>query len=210
MVFVIRWPLPRRFVSGARITGLLVLLGSLPLLYAQAQPGSAPQSSADTWQQHDGRHDFDFELGHWKAHVKLLLHPLTHSTEWDELSGEVITRPLSMLEGWNVSEMKVDSPTTHKHIELLAVRLYNPSSHQWSIYGSSVTAGSFDPPMIGHFERGRGELYSQDMYEGKPIFVRFIWTRVSADHTKLEQAFSQDGGRTWETNWIYEGERTRG
>ena len=78
-----------------------------------------------------------------------------------------------MLEGWNESEMQVDSPTSHNHIELRAVRLYNPSTHRWAIYGSSIKTGVFDPPMIGQFSNGRGELYSQDTWQDRAIFVRF-------------------------------------
>ena len=58
---------------------------------------------------HDGRHDFDFELGTWNAHVRKLVHPLAGSQEWDTFDGTVVTRTLPMLEGWNESEMKVDS-----------------------------------------------------------------------------------------------------
>jgi hypothetical protein len=112
-----------------------------------------------------------------------------------------------MLEGWNESEMQVDSPTSGNHIKILAVRLYNPATHQWAIYGSSIDSGVFDPPMIGQFRDGRGEFYSQDTYQGRAIFVRFIWQKIDENRTKLEQAFSADGGKTWETNWIYEGER---
>jgi len=174
---------------------------------AQAEPPARPIDASEGSAQHDGRHDFDFELGRWNAHVKKLVHPLSHSTEWDELTGTVVTRTLPMLEGWNESEMRVESPTSHRHLELLAVRLYNPSTRQWAIYGSSITTGVFDPPMIGQFSNGRGELYSQDTFQGRAIYVRFIWQRVDANKTRLEQAFSEDGGKTWETNWIYEGQR---
>jgi hypothetical protein len=186
--------------------GLLVsgLLGSS---WVQAELPKKPPSESANNMQPDGRHDFDFEVGSWNAHVKTLVHRLSHSTDWDEFSGTVVTRTLPMLEGWNESEMQVDSPKSGKHIALLAVRLYNPSTHQWAIYGSSVKTGTFDPPMIGQFQNGRGEFYSQDTWESRPIFVRFIWKSIDATHTSLEQAYSDDGGKTWETNWIYDGER---
>ena len=158
---------------------------------------------------HDGRHDFDFEVGTWKAHVRKLLHPLTGSHEWDELDGTVVTRSLPMLEGWNESEMKVDSPTTHTHIEILAVRLYNPASQQWSIYGSSIKTGIFDPPQIGQFNNKRGEFYAQDAFQGRAVYIRYAWQDVSQASTHFEQAFSADGGKTWETNWIYDGTRAK-
>ena len=180
-------------------------LGILLSATAVCLPALGDDSAAAT--QRDGRHDFDFEIGRWKAHVKTLVHRLSHANDWDELSGTVVTRALPMLEGWNESEMRVDSPTTHKHLELLAVRLYNPTTHQWAIYGSSIKSGVFDPPMIGQFKDGRGELYSQDTWEGRAIYVRFIWQSIDRGRTHLEQAYSDDGGKTWETNWIYDGQR---
>lgn len=189
------------------LLGSILLSALIACWSAQADPPNKPADSPEGNRQRDGRHDFDFEIGRWRAHVKKLVHPLSHSTEWDELSGIVVTRTLPMLEGWNESEMQVDSPTSHNHIEILAVRLYNPSTHQWAIYGSSIKTGVFDPPMIGQFSRGRGELYSQDTWQGRAIYVRFIWQSIDANRTRLEQAFSEDGGKTWETNWIYDGQR---
>ncbi len=183
------------------------MLATLLSWSAHADPPNMPVVPAESTTLRDGRHDFDFEIGRWRAHVKTLVHRLSHSSDWDEFSGTVVTRALPMLEGWNESEMQVDSPTSRRHIELLAVRLYNPSTHQWAIYGSSIKTGVFDPPMIGQFRNGRGEFYCQDTLEGRAIFVRFIWQRIDANRTKLEQAYSDDGGKTWETNWIYEGER---
>ena len=107
---------------------------------------------------HDGRHDFDFEVGTWKAHVRTMVHRLTGLNDWEELDGTVVTRSLPMLEGWNESEMRVDS-STHRRIEILAVRVYSPVSRQWSIYGSSVKTGVFDPPQVGQFNNGHGEFY---------------------------------------------------
>jgi len=195
-----------RPLQGAMCLGAvqsIVLCCSL----ATAQQPTQTSGKAQNDISKDGRHDFDFEVGNWNAHVKTLVHRLSHAADWDEFSGVVTTRTLPKLEGWNESEMQVDSQKSGKHLELLAVRTYNPSTHQWSIYGTSVKTGVFDPPMIGQFEKGRGEFYSQDTWEGQPVFVRFIWQRVDANHTRLEQAYSNDGGKTWETNWIYEGER---
>jgi hypothetical protein len=148
-------------------------------------------------------------VGTWKAHVRKLLHPLTGSHEWDDFDGIVVTRSLPMLEGWNESEMKVDSPTTHTHIEILAVRLYNPASQQWSIYGSSIKTGIFDPPQVGQFNNKRGEFYAQDTIQGRAVYIRYVWQDLSPVSTHFEQAFSADGGKTWETNWIYDGTRVK-
>jgi hypothetical protein len=174
-------------------------LESTPTASSSGKPAALP----------DGRHDFDFEVGTWKAHVRRLAHRLSGSNEWDDLYGTVVTRSLPMLEGWNESEMTVDSPTTHKRIEILAVRLYNPASHQWSIYGSDIKTGVFDPPQVGQFNNGRGEFYAQDIQEGRAVYIRYVWEKVTDDSTRFEQAFSVDGGKTWEPNWIYEGSRIK-
>jgi hypothetical protein len=155
----------------------------------------------------DGRHDFDFEVGTWKAHVHTLHHRLSAAIDWEDYDGTVVTRTLPMLEGWNESEMRVENPLTHKRIELLAVRLYNPDSRQWSIYGSSLKTGVFDPPVVGQFSNGHGEFYGQDSWEGRAITVRYSWQAIGHDKAHFEQAFSQDGGKTWEVNWIYDGTR---
>jgi len=191
-------------VCVSLFTALLWL--ALPAMaIAQASTPNIQESAA----AHDGRHDFDFEVGTWKAHVRKLVHPLTGSREWDDFDGIVVTRPLPMLEGWNESEMKIDSPTTHTHIEILAVRLYNPTSQQWSIYGSSIKTGMFDPPQIGQFNNKRGEFYAQDTFQGRAVYIRFVWQDVSPASTHFEQAFSADGGKTWEINWIYDGMRVK-
>ena len=180
---------------------------ALPVMIAQASTPDIRESGNAATQ--DGRHDFDFEVGTWKAHVRKLLHPLTGSREWDDFDGTVLTRSLPMLEGWNESEMKVDSPTTHTHIEILALRLYNPASQQWSIYGSNIKTGVFDPPQIGQFNNKRGEFYAQDTIQGRAVYIRYVWQDVSPASTHFEQAFSADGGKTWETNWIYDGTRVK-
>lgn len=187
------------------MSGMLATLLGASALAAQAQSISPnpPLQPALT----DGRHDFDFEIGTWKAHVRTLVHRLNNASDWEELDGTVVTRTLPMLEGWNESEMRVDDPITHRRIELLAVRLYNPAARQWSIYGSSLKSGVFDPPVVGQLSNGHGEFYGSDNWEGRAVIVRYMWQVVSHDKTHFEQAFSQDGGRTWEVNWIYDGVR---
>jgi len=192
-----------RFTALVAVTTFLAAPLAGP---ASAQPSA---TSASIQAPRDGRHDFDFEVGTWKAHVRKLVHPLSGSAEWDDFDGTVVTRSMPMLEGWNESEMTVDSPTTRNHIAILAVRLYNPALQQWSIYGSSLKTGTFDPPMIGQFSNKRGVLFSQDTWLGRSIYVRFVWQDLNPDRTHLEQAFSQDGGATWETNWIYDGYRVK-
>ena len=182
----------------------------VPLL-AQCGVTSAGEAQTTTNAAlHDGQHDFDFLLGSWKIHLKKRLHPLSGSNEWLEFDGTVVCRTI-----WNglaeVEEFNVDSPAKNIFIQGLAVRLYNPKSHQWSIYWANQKNGAFDPsPQIGQFQNGRGQFYGQDTLDGRAIYVRFAWSNITSPAPHFEQAYSADGGRTWEVNWITEQTRMEG
>lgn len=150
----------------------------------------------------DGRSDFDFLFGAWRIHNRRLLERLKGCTEWEEFEGIGRVRPI--LGGLG----NVDELTMHRTsgiVEAVTVRLYNPGADEWSIYWAAASgSGRFDTPMVGRFEGPRGEFYSQEVFEGRHIFCRFIWTVSSPTACGWEQAYSMDGGRSWETNWIME------
>jgi hypothetical protein len=183
------------------VFGLIGASLVFPTERVQGQNGTvgAQQSASD---QRDGQHDFDFLVGSWKFHLKRLKRRLAGSTEWVEFDGITICR--KVLDGRaEVEEMKVESGDKLIHIQGLALRLYNPESHQWSIYWANAADGVLEPnPMVGQFSNGRGEFYNQQVYEGRAIYARFVWSGVTSDSPHFEQAFSTDGGKTWETNWI--------
>jgi hypothetical protein len=149
---------------------------------------------------HDGQHDFDFELGRWKMQLRRLKNPLHGSHEWIEFSGTSVTRP-----AWDgkaqVEEFEVDSPVVG-HIEGMTVRLYSPVGHQWSLYWANQKNGHFDVPTIGEFKDGRGEFFDQEVFEGRSILVRYVWSNITPKSAHFEQSYSADGGKTWEPNWI--------
>jgi hypothetical protein len=148
----------------------------------------------------DGQRDFDFEFGSWNIHLKRLLHPLTGSTTWIEFDGTSVTRKV-----WGgraqLEEFETDSPGGG-HIEGLTLRLYNPQTHQWGLYWANSKDGTVVAPQIGQFKNGRGEFFGQDTLNDKPIFIRFVWSDTAAGTPHFEQSFSEDGGKTWEVNWI--------
>lgn len=149
-----------------------------------------------------GPGDFDFLMGSWKVKNRRLRERLKGSTTWDEFEGTVVARPI-----WggkaNLNEFEAEGPSGQ--IQGLALRLFNPQSRQWSIYWATSANGTLDmPPMIGSFENGRGEFYDQEMFEGRSIYVRFVWSDITPTSCRWEQAFSPDGGKTWEANWIME------
>jgi len=186
-----------------RIWTSLVL--SALIFAACSAPASAQTNSGTTktvtqkLDTRDGQHDFDFEFGSWKAHIKRLLHPLTGSNDWVDLDGISVVRKV-----WdgraNLGELEVGNATTH--LEGLSLRLYSPQSRQWSIYWSNSSDGSLGTAMVGQFKNGRGEFYDQETFQGAAIYVRFIFSDITSTSFRLEQAFSTDGGKTWEPNWI--------
>jgi hypothetical protein len=149
--------------------------------------------------ERDGQHDFDFEIGTWKTRLRRLLNPLTGSTAWVEYEGITVVRKV-----WNgranLVELSADGPAGH--FEGLSLRLYNPKSRQWSLNFASINGGVMTPPTIGEFKNGRGEFFNQETYNGRAIFVRFIISDITPNSCRFEQAFSADGGKTWEVNWI--------
>lgn len=178
------------------------LLFQTALASAQTAPTPAKAGSQASAVQRDGQHDFDPLIGTWKATLRQLKNPLTGSTTWVEFEGTQITRSI-----WGgratLDEFKVHSPETNTEIDGLTLRLYNPETHQWSIYWANAKKGTLDyPPMVGQFNNGRGEFYDQEMYQGLAIFVRYVWSDITPTSAHFEQSFSADGGKTWEPNWI--------
>jgi hypothetical protein len=173
-------------------------LGQQQLNEKNSPPSEASTSSQRTLTEHDGKHDFDFEIGTWKTHLWRLLDPLTGSTKWVEYEGTSIVRKI-----WdgraNLVELVADGPTDH--FEGLNLRLYNPQSRQWSLNFASSRGGTLSPPTIGEFKNGRGEFSSQETLNGRAILVRFVISDVTSDSCRFDQAFSGDGGKTWEVNW---------
>ena len=81
--------------------------------------------------------------------------------------------------------------------------MYNPASHQWSIYGLDLDHGELDlPPLVGQFTGKRGEFFDSELRNGRMVQVRYVWTDISPKAAKMEQSFSPDGGKSWAVNWI--------
>lgn len=149
--------------------------------------------------QRDGQHDFDFEIGTWKTNLRRLQRPLSGSTTWVEYEGTSVVS--KVLDGRaNLVELKVDGPAGR--LEGLSLRLYNPQSRKWSLNYANINSGTLTTPSIGEFKDGRGEFYNQDTYNGRAILVRFVIIKITPDQYRFEQSFSDDGGKTWELNWI--------
>jgi hypothetical protein len=158
----------------------------------------------DIQMENDGRNNFDFLIGTWKVHHRSLKERLKGSTDWMEFNGNMVNRKILSGLG-NLDENIIQAPTGLVHA--ITLRLFNTESKEWSIYWSTDRTPTLEFPMIGGFKDGRGEFYSQDVFEGQHIYNRYIWSKITADSCQWEQAFSEDGGKTWETNSIMEFER---
>jgi|GEM_PF-212442 hypothetical protein len=160
--------------------------------------------SGSTVTQRDGSHDFDFLIGDWKAHVRRLPQRLKGSNVWVEYNG--ISNHKKLLDSnANFEEFDVSTPDSKLRIKAQTLRLYNPESHQWSIYLVDLDKGTLEiPPVVGQFEGKRGEFFNQQIWEGRAVLVRYMWLDISPKSSRMEQSFSGDGGKTWEVNWICE------
>lgn len=149
----------------------------------------------------DGQHDFDFEFGEWRAHITRRLRPLSGSDEWVDYLGTSVVRPV-----WagsaNLGELDVDGPAGR--IQGMSLRLFNPTSRQWHVHWANSRDGTIGAAMIGGFKDGRGEFYNQELFDGRGVYVRYVFSDIGPASFRIEQAFSDDGGTTWEANWLAE------
>jgi hypothetical protein len=166
---------------------------------AETAASSAPSACQALPASGDGQHDFDFEFGRWTAKLSRRLRPLTGSEEWVSYEGTSVVHPL-----WdgkaNVGELDVSGPAGR--IQGLTLRLYDPATRRWTVRFAASRDGELTPGLVGGFAEGRGEFRDQETLDGKPICVRFVFSELTRDTFRFEQAFSADEGRTWEANWV--------
>lgn len=175
-----------------------VLFAIQPLRGAANQDADAAKTSPQTAER-DGQHDFDFAIGRWRTHLSRLRHPLAGSNEWLDYEGYSVVRKV-----WdgrsNLEEFEADGKSGH--IQGLTLRLYSPESHQWNQSWSTSNDGSLSQPMVGKFTNGRGEFFDREAFQGRMIYVRWVWSEITQNSCRFEQSFSADGGKSWEANWI--------
>jgi hypothetical protein len=191
MRFWLYRPLTFALLLGAIILTMSKTLLPTPQFAIKAQ--TAGRSS---------KHDFDFLVGSWAVEHRRLKHRLAHSNEWETFPG--ICKSWLLLEGQgDVDDNVLQLPTGIYHA--VTLRSFDPATKSWSIWWlDSRHPHKLDPPVIGEFRNGTGTFFAQDTFDGRPIVVRYIWSDITANSAKWQQAFSDDGGKTWETNWIME------
>ena len=146
----------------------------------------------------DGRSDFDFFFGSWTVQNRRLKERLAGSDEWEEFGATSIVRPVLGGLG-NIDRIAFDGPWSGH--EGMTLRLFNPTTREWSLHWADNTSGRLFTRLVGSFREGVGTFFAQEAFNGRQIFSRFIWSDIAGDRCRSEQAFSADGGTTWETNW---------
>jgi hypothetical protein len=153
-----------------------------------------------------GPSDFDFVIGTWQVAHRRLKDRLANSQEWVAFPGTMETRKVLGGLG-NVEDNVLHLP--EGSYRALAIRSYNPAEQAWAIWWlDGRTPWTLDTPVKGAFAHDVGLFFAEATFQGRPIKVRFTWSRVTADRLRWEQAFSPDAGANWETNWTMDFTRT--
>jgi hypothetical protein len=182
--------------------GALAALGAIAPAQANEELPARTQAAPDL----SGLHDFDFLMGEWRVRHHRLKERLANCHEWVDFDGT--SKASKILGGFgNIDENVLDLPGDA--YRGFTVRTYDPKTAQWAIWwiDSRDPFAKLDPPVKGRFVNGVGTFYADDTFKGKPIRVRFVWSRITPTSAHWEQAFSPDGGKTWEVNWSNDFER---
>jgi hypothetical protein len=160
---------------------------------------AAAPALAQTAPPRDGAHDFDFNIGVWRTHIRRIKDPLSGSDAGYEMNGTVTVRPV-----WGgraeLEEIEGDGPSGHW--QGMTLFLYDPSAHQWSQTFIGADSGTLNAPTIGSFANGRGELFATDTVKGRAVLLRGVWSNIEPDSHDYVESFSDDGGKTWSASFI--------
>ena len=146
----------------------------------------------------NGLNDFDFLIGKWRVHHSRLKERLAHNDDWEQFEGTSSVQKILGGLG-NMDDNVIESPSGTYCAA--TIRTYDPAKQIWTIWWiDSRNSAQLDPPVAGRFANGAGTFYADDQFKGKPIRIRYLWNALPAPH--WEQSFSDDGGMTWELNWV--------
>jgi len=168
---------------------------------SSASPGALPAAPAGP----AGPPDFDFLVGEWRVDHRFLR---AATREWVQLAGTCSHRKL--MGGWaNLEEHVMKTPDGDRGA--LGLRAYDPKTAQWSIWwlDGRSPSGPLDPPVRGRFENGIGTFHGETTVDARQVGMRFLWSQITPASARWEQAYSPDGGKTWDANWVMEFRRAR-
>jgi hypothetical protein len=181
------------------IRAVSALDGTKGLSLLHLEPTSRSRLGAGPHAARATKHDFDFLHGAWDVHSRYLKKRLKRSTEWIEFDARSDVEPL--LNGFGQLE-RFSAVRDGLPVDGITLRLFNPDTGEWSLHwADTARARVLLPPMVGRFKGDVGEFLGDETVDGKRVLCRFYWTRTADGSPHWEQAFSDDGGKTWETNW---------
>lgn len=184
-------------MKWAAVGSLIALAGTLMVRPAQAAR-----------QQRDGAHDFDWEVGVWNTQLRVLRQNSDGTTAWVTYQGTSNVIPI-----WNCRADMVQLEATGpggRHIEAINLRLYDKETGQWNLNFANAEAALFGVPTIGEFHDGVGRFYDEEPIGGRQVLVRGMWSHITATSAHFVQSISDDGGKTWQVNWIADDTRVKG
>lgn len=168
--------------------------------------------TADTERPASAIRDFDFLVGSWTSRQRRLRKRLQGCDEWETF---VATSTVQHLPGGVINFDTMAAEDWRPGWVGMSLRLFNPATNLWSIYwltneggGIDPKSGQLEPAVVGRFRGEEGVFEGDDVFEGRPIRVRLLWQRQGADRARWQQAFSDDGGRSWEVNWVMDFQRS--
>ena len=183
--------------KGRRTAAWLLALSLVP---------AAVTSEETTEMDDNGKDGFNWLFGRWTVQNRFLVGRLQGSTTWNEFEADYEAWPV--LHGWaNQDRFSADLP--EGPLEGMSLRYFHPETSEWSIHWLDTRALAAGRPdlegaMRGRITDGVGEFFGMTIHNGAQVLARFVWRRLSADRATWEQAYSADGGTTWEINWIME------
>lgn len=172
----------------------------LSALAASIAASAHAQTGGQNMTAEDHRHDWDWLVGSWNVRHRRLKQRLANSNEWDEFNG-TSTLWLTLNGHGTIDDNVLELPSgTYRAV---GIRAFNPTIRKWSIWWlDERTPEHLDPPVQGGFANGVGRFEGDDTFNGQPIRVYYQWSDITANSARWEQAFSTDGGATWEVNWV--------
>lgn len=184
--------------SFPRVTRRNLVETTLALVALMGTDAHAMSAGADHAQ---GAHGFDFLHGDWSVRHRKLRKRLAGSTDWFEFPGTLHVD--SILGGaGNFDRNGLADP--NGAYEAHSLRLFDAKADRWSIWWLDSRSPAIDPPVVGGFDGLKGIFFGEDVFEVRPIRVRTTYEPLGRGKAEWTQAFSADGGATWEVNWIME------
>jgi hypothetical protein len=149
-----------------------------------------------------GPGDFDFLTGEWRIKIRNFDTSGPHGKKERDASATVYR----VLGGaGSIEELRNGDGSMWG----MGVRVWHPEKMQWADHWTSAKDGVVNPPQLGQFIDGEGIFQLDDTDNGKPIKIKGVWDKITAQSCRWHQIVSRDDGKTWEYGWYMDWTRVR-